>query len=197
MISKEELIEYSVANFTQFGSKRYSMDELASSLGISKKTIYKCFGSKEALVIACVQYLIEAYKSDIKDSIKSEEVDPITNIIIFYKKAFEHLQYYKPSFIFGLQKYYPKANLIFDDFRNEFVNEIIFSLLQKAQEQGILLPKVNVQLFCDLYFKRFEEIAFKNSNLIEKYSQADLLNHFIIFNLRGITTPEYQNPYFN
>lgn len=197
MISKEELIEYSVANFTQFGSKRYTMDELASSLGISKKTIYKCFGSKETLVIECIHYLIEAYKSDIKNSVESDDYDAITSIIILYKKAFEHIQYYKPSFIFGLQKYYPKANSVFDDFRNEFVNEIIFGLLKKAQQEGILLPKVNVQLCCDLYFKRFEEMAFKNSNLLDKYPHEELLLHFIIFNLRGITIPEYQNRYFS
>src|SRR5690606_33388855 len=44
--SRKFLLEHAIENFTKFGSKRFSMDELAQSLGISKKTIYKQFGSK-------------------------------------------------------------------------------------------------------------------------------------------------------
>lgn len=196
MISKASLIKCSATNFTKFGSKRYTLDELAASLGISKKTIYKYFKSKEELVVESVSYLIDSYKKDIKDTVESDELDPITCIILIYKKAFEHLKHYKPSFIFGLKKYYPKANQLFDTFRNEIVNHTVFNLLENAQQNGIINPNVNLSLFCELYFSRFEDIAFKNDTLIEKFSNEELLNHFIIFNLKGIAVDGYENSYF-
>ena len=37
MIDKCELIKTAIDSFTKFGSKRYTLDELATSVGISKK----------------------------------------------------------------------------------------------------------------------------------------------------------------
>ena len=196
MTSKQEVLKCSIANFTKFGSKRYSLDELARTLGISKKTIYKYFKSKEELVVESVFFLIEDFKNDIKGIVGSEQYDPITSIILIYKKAFEHLNNFKPSFIFGLKKYYPKANTIFDDFRDSIVNKTIYGLLKDAKDQGLIKPEVNLQLFCDLYFKRFEEVAFRNNNLIEMYTNEDLLNHFVVYNLQGIAVATYSNAYF-
>ena len=195
MASRQEVLECSVVNFTTFGSKRFTMDELAAHLGISKKTIYKHFSSKEDLVIASIQYLIDEYNQTLENLIKNEE-DPISCIILMYEKAFEKLKYFKPSFIFGLRKYYPAANKIFDDFRDYFVKVKVFNLLESAQQKGYLVHDVNLELFCDLYFKRFEEIAFTNNNLFEIYSNKELLNHFIIYSLRGIAKQSYMNPYF-
>ncbi|KFB01383.1 TetR family transcriptional regulator [Mangrovimonas yunxiaonensis] len=193
MTSKRDVLECSVSNFTKFGSKRFTMDELASELGISKKTIYKYFDSKEALVIASVQYLIDDYNQTLEAMLRGQD-DPIARIIIMYEKAFERLKYFKPSFIFGLRKYYPTANKVFDDFRDDFVRVRVYNLLKEAQESGILMAGVNLNLFCDLYFKRFEEIAFTNNNLFDIYPSNTLLNHTIIYSLRGITKPSYVFP---
>lgn len=195
MTIKSDVLKCSVTNFTKFGSKRFTMDELANELGISKKTIYKYFNSKEDLVVESVIFLIQSFKDDIKTIIVSQN-EPITSIILIYKKGFEHLKNFKPSFIFGLKKYYPKANTIFDDFRNNFTNTTIYNLLNEAKTSGIIKPEVNLNLFCDLYFKRFEEIAFKNNNLFEVYSNQELLNHLIIYNLKGIVVSNYKNSYF-
>ncbi len=195
MIGKEHIIEFAAEKFTQFGSKRFTMDELAALLGISKKTIYQYFSGKEDLVVASIQYLIDEYNETLEHLIKAEK-DPIITIILMYEKAFERLKYFKPSFVFGLKKYYPLANKVFDDFRNNFVKERVYSLLKAAKEKDILLDGVNLDLFCDLYFKRFEEVAFVRNNLFDVYSNKDLLNHFIVFSLRGITKPNYSNSYF-
>lgn len=188
MTTKQEVLECSVSNFTKFGSKRFTMDELASELGISKKTIYKFFDSKEDLVIQCVELLIRNYKEELNDI----GGDPITAIILIYQKAFQHVSHFKPSFIFGLKKYYPKANLIFDDFRDYLLNVVIFPYLVIAQTEGIIRPEVNLKLFCDLYFVRFEEIALKNNNFFDNYSNEELLDHFVVYNLRGITVEGYK-----
>ncbi|WP_418512537.1 TetR/AcrR family transcriptional regulator [Corallibacter sp.] len=195
MIGKEQIITFAAEKFTQFGSKRFTMDELAALLGISKKTIYKYFSSKEDLVTASIHHLIHEYKYALEHLIK-EEQDPIVSVILMYQKAFEHLKYFKPAFIFGLRKYYPCSNKVFDDFRDDFVKNRVYNLLKIAQEKELLVHGINLELFCDIYLKRFEEIALKKNNLFEIYSNKDLLNHFIVYSLRGITKPNYSNSYF-
>ncbi|MEZ4801339.1 MAG: TetR/AcrR family transcriptional regulator [Gelidibacter sp.] len=194
MTDKQDVLKCSVTNFTKFGSKRFTMDELANELGISKKTIYKYFESKEDLVAESVIFLIENFKDDIQTIVASQN-EPITSIILIYQKGFEHLKNFKPSFIFGLKKYYPKANTVFDDYRDSFTQTTIYNLLVEAKSAGIIKPEVNLNLFCELYFKRFEEIAFKNNNLFDIYSNHELLNHLIVYNLKGIVSEGYSNPY--
>ncbi|HIC31565.1 TetR/AcrR family transcriptional regulator [Mesoflavibacter sp. CH_XMU1404-2] len=195
MISKQELLEQSAEKFVKFGSRSFTMDELASELGISKKTIYHHFDSKDHLIYDSVGLLINNYTNNV-DQIVSKEKDPIICVILLYKTALEHLKNFKPSFIFGLQKYYPKAYSQFDQFRQNFIKITLFNLLQSAQNQNIIREEVNLHLFCDLYFKRFEEVALKNTSLIDKYSQEEILNHFVVYNLRGVTVSSYSNVYF-
>ncbi len=195
MITKQELLECSVVNFTTFGSKRFTMDELAQTLGISKKTIYKYYNSKEHLVSDSVVYLIEKIKHTISN-ITEQEPDPLVCIIEIHNIALTYLQHFTPSFIYGLKKYYPKANTIFDDFRSHVVNHIIYGLLQQAKTLNLIVNQVNVKLFCDLYFKRFEEFFLKHTSLSQNYSHHELLNHFVVFNLKGISVSGYSNSYF-
>ena len=61
MISKQELLEQSAEKFVKFGSRSFTMDELASELGISKKTIYHHFDSKDHLIYDSVGLLINNY----------------------------------------------------------------------------------------------------------------------------------------
>ena len=150
MITKKELLECAKANFTKFGSKRITLDELAKTLGISKKTIYVHFKNKEALVNKSVASLINDYKLDINDIVKNNANDDILTIILIYKRGFEYLRYFKPSFIFGLKKYYPKAYTIFDDFRKELAFSTILNLLKNAKEKGVILPNVNLKLVIEL-----------------------------------------------
>lgn len=196
MTTKSDLLECSILNFTQYGSKRFTLDELASSLGISKKTIYKYFDTKEDLVSQSLSYLLNKYLADIEGIVKDTTDDPLVKIILIYKKGFDYLKHFKPSFLFGIKKYYPKADKVFNDFSAQMVHGTILSLLTEAKEQGYLKDKVQIKLICDLYFLRIDNIAFKNDNLFDLYSNEVLLQHLIVFNLKGIVVEGYGNRFF-
>ena len=197
MITKKELLECAKANFTKFGSKRITLDELAKTLGISKKTIYVHFKNKETLVNKSVASLINDYKLDINDIVKNNANDDILTIILIYKRGFEYLRYFKPSFIFGLKKYYPKAYTTFNDFRKELAFSTILNLLKNAKEKGVILPNVNLKLVIELYFYKVESFAFSTDNLFAVYDSDIILKHLIVYNLKGLTTKQYSNYYYN
>ncbi|MDO6492367.1 MULTISPECIES: TetR/AcrR family transcriptional regulator [unclassified Cellulophaga] len=196
MITKKELLECAKASFTKFGSKRITLDELAKTLGISKKTIYVHFKNKETLVNKSVASLINDYKLDINEIVKNNTNDDILTIILIYKRGFEYLRYFKPSFIFGLKKYYPHAYTTFDNFRKELSYSTILNLLNSAKEKGLILPSVNVKLITELYFLRVESIAFSSNNLFTTYDSKTILDHLIVHNLKAITVDSYSNSYF-
>lgn len=196
MITKNELLQCAIAKFTQFGSKHVTLDDLAKELGISKKTIYTFFKNKEDLVASGVESILSEYKHDINRLINSNSSDPVLSVILIYKRGFEYLKYFKPSFIFGLEKYYPKANKLYIDFIEELNVDIILKLLIKAKEVGAIREDVNVELIVKLYFYRVDYLLFKKGNLFKIYNEEELFKHLVIYNLKGVATTTYSNSYF-
>ena len=54
---KETILEGTIGIFNEKGLK-FTMDDIAESLKISKKTIYKVFQNKEELFLAMVDYML-------------------------------------------------------------------------------------------------------------------------------------------
>ncbi|WP_299108870.1 TetR/AcrR family transcriptional regulator [uncultured Winogradskyella sp.] len=195
MITKAALLKCSIEQFTQFGSKHVTLDDLANELGISKKTIYSLFKNKEDLVTSSVESLINEFKEDINRVINSNGKDPILSVILIYQRGFEYLKYFKPSFLFGLEKYYPKANTLYHNFIEELSNSIVLDLLVKAKEAGSIRKDIDVELVVKLYFYRVDNLVFKRDSLFESYTEEALFKHLVIYNLKGIISSDYSNSY--
>jgi AcrR family transcriptional regulator len=196
MITKAQLLKCSIEQFTQYGSKHKTLDALASSLGVSKKTIYTFFDNKEDLVTCSLESLLNAYREYIKEILINNNKDPIFGVIFIYKRGFEYLKYFKPSFLFDLEKYYPRASTLFDPFIEELSIIIIYKMLKKAQEAGTIRTDVNLELIVKISFFKINNLVFKAHNLFEFYPKNELLEHLVIFNLKGIITRNYSNSYF-
>lgn len=102
---KERIIESSAKYINLYGVKRFTVDDIAKDLGISKRTIYKYFDSKDELVS-------EFISTSIKDNINNtlEVVNKEDTIIDKLNAALlSHHKYEMPLDILeGIQKYYPK-----------------------------------------------------------------------------------------
>ncbi|MDF0707070.1 TetR/AcrR family transcriptional regulator [Flagellimonas okinawensis] len=190
---RKDILVYAIENFTKFGSKRFSMDELASNLGISKKTLYRYFGSKEVLVRESLTYYFDKILADINKYIleNPNEEQPLTTVIYIYKQGLMTFQEINPSFLHGLNKYYPKAYQQYSQLKEDIVWNMVCPLLLKAQKLGQVRKNVNVELVCVLFLSRMEEIVYSKPNLFDDYSIHELLEHIIINNLRGILTLSY------
>ncbi len=51
---KDRIIETASEAFTAHGIKSITMDDIAASLGISKRTLYEVFRDKESLLTQCI-----------------------------------------------------------------------------------------------------------------------------------------------
>jgi len=56
---KQNIVEAAMKLFQMYGYNRISVDEIAASLRISKKTIYQHFASKEELLLAAVSAIVD------------------------------------------------------------------------------------------------------------------------------------------
>ncbi len=185
MNNREKLINVAKEKFIAFGSRHITMDEIAELLGISKKTIYTYFTSKEELIIESIKQLVVDFKTDITPLLDSD-VSPLTKVIAIYEVVFDYVVKFKPSFIFGLKKYYSKAYETYKNLTKNVVATDVMNLLEEAKKQGEIRLDVDLELFSKLYLTGLENRLFDADNLFEEYPKEVLLQYMIVNNLNAL-----------
>ena len=174
--------------FTKYGCKRVSMDDVAHALGISKKTLYTHFKTKDELVLESVAHLLQ--RTHLKMSnffeISDGHNDPFKRVIQIYRVGLKELRNLSPTFLFGLKKYYPEAFNFYNNFRQGIVWTYILDLLQEAKNEGQIKEGINLKLICELFLLRTDEIILPQSDFFDNYTTEELLEHLIIVPLQGI-----------
>ncbi|CAM3443403.1 TetR/AcrR family transcriptional regulator [Zobellia roscoffensis] len=192
MINKDQFLEFALSKFLKFGSKRFTIDDLAHELGISKKTIYKNFTGKEQIIKESLAAFLTKLRSNIYECVEKEKSDPILAVISIYRIGLDTLKSFNPTFLRSLKKYYPEVYKMFSDFRENEVSALVKDLLHSAQKKGHLRKDVNIKLTYELYYNRMEDILHAApNNFYKDFTLEELLNHLIINNIRGIATKSY------
>ena len=76
---RESILEGTLKAFNQKGLK-FTMDDLAGILGMSKKTIYTVFRDKESLFLAMVDYLFDSIKESERQVLENEKLSTLEKI---------------------------------------------------------------------------------------------------------------------
>ncbi len=187
--TRDELVIQSLTYFKKYGSKNVTMDDLATALAISKKTIYKYFDSKELLVKACVDYLWNHFEIQI-DEISQMKINPLTKIILLYDLGLLELKKMDSQFLFSLRRYYRRSMKVYEDFRHKLIFKTLLGFLDEAKTKGLIRQNVNLTLFCELNLLDFDEKIYK-FNLFDRFDNDEILEQLIKNRLRGIVQPEH------
>ncbi len=98
------------------GLKAVTMDALAAHAGVSKRTLYRYFPSKQVLVEALVDHILDSIFGEIEGMLKGPS-SPIEKIRIIIRSLTERAHILRPVIVTDLQRYYPSAWDRVDRFR--------------------------------------------------------------------------------
>lgn len=163
------------------------MDEIATELGMSKKTIYAHYSTKTKLVEATALHVFEMISSGIEE-IRKEKNDPIAEMYEIKNFACKHLKDEKSSPQFQLQKYYPR---IFDTIKTkqqQVMEDQIKANLIRGMADGIYREDLPVDFTSRIYFVGM--IGIKDRDLFPEsdYTTAELIEKHLEYHLRAIVT---------
>ena len=79
MVLRETILDGTMQVFNRKGLK-FTMDDVASELGMSKKTIYTVFRDKETLFLEMVDYCFDTIKESEKRVLEDESLDTVGKI---------------------------------------------------------------------------------------------------------------------
>ena len=131
------------------GVRAFTVENLASCLCMSKKTIYKFFPTKEALIDKIVSYRLSQIESKIQIVLDSDS-NPIHQFLgvmnIFYNSTAK----LKIEQIGELKNRYPKMWQRIETFRLNRKQDF-YSILRNAQVQGLVRKSLNIELISTMY----------------------------------------------
>lgn len=182
---KERIIQQASEMFSLHGVKRVSMDELASNLGISKRTIYGAFNSKEDVLRSCINSFQESKRQNISEIINNSE-----NIIHGYMQVIDYYKYTRlPESILweDIYKYYPEMYKCI--LKNAEKNRNYFKQLLK---EGIKDNYLREDLHFDGIVYMLDISTFMINSGIPSvrasYLRTDLIFNIMVNMLRGVST---------
>ena len=173
--------------FLNLGFKSVTMDDIATELGVSKKTIYTHFKNKTDLVETVTVSLFEMISEGI-NMICVLEKNPIQEIYDIKKFVMTHLKDEKSSPQYQLQKYYPKIYTTLKKKQFEVMNTCVVDNLTRGIVAGLYRETINVAFISRIYFHGM--IGIKDIELfpLQEFSMNSLMEFFLEYHLRGICT---------
>lgn len=143
--TKERILQQAHNMVMQYGIRSVSMDDIANSLGISKKTIYQYYADKDELVEIVVSNIIERNKG-ICESDRQDADNAIHEVFMAMDMMAEMFRAMNPSLLFDMQKYHPTAYNRFQNHKNEFLFNTIRSNLQRGIKEGLYREDLKIDL---------------------------------------------------
>jgi AcrR family transcriptional regulator len=184
---KNKIIEQAEHLFLQYGFRSVTMEDIAKSLGLSKKTLYQYFEDKDDIVVKATQYHLERELIEFQQlgQQATNAIEEIFNISVCFRK---NIHKTNPSVVYDLQKYYPKAWGLFLDYKDRVFKQNIIETIIRGQEEGFFRKEINSDMLAVL---RMEQIQMSFDPKIfpsEKYDFKEVQNQFIDHFIQGLLT---------
>ena len=174
----------------QYGIRSVSMDDIATALGISKKTIYQYFSDKDELVAAVVQDLIQ-YNQQCCTNDRSIAKDAVHEVFLAMQMMQEMFENMNPSILYDLEKFHPGAFALFREHKYNF----LYQVLKENFERGIreelfrddLVIEVMIKTRLECMMLAFNQQIFPKNKFRLVDVETQLTEHYLfgIASLKG------------
>lgn len=182
---KERILERAGAKFYQYGIKNVSMNDLSSSLGISKRTLYENFVDKEDILRQYLENIRDKNVAKITELVNKSA--NIIEVFIYFIDRQQKVEMPSVKFYQDIEKYYP-------DIHQEILNhmESNKTYMKNALKQGIKDGYIREGLNVEVAAFLVEESnhTYLRASYIKKptFSFQDLFFTMMINFIRGIST---------
>jgi AcrR family transcriptional regulator len=155
---RERILTFAHDKFLAVGFSKVTLDEMAEELGISKKTFYKYFDSKEELLRECMRLRMQKLAKEIEVIVNGNApfADKLTGVLMVIGKQVTKLN--KNAQI-DMQKVSPAVWKEIETFRRENIFSKIGKMIIQAREEKVFRPEVNEQLLLLMIFNCVQGIV--------------------------------------
>ena len=150
---RSKIIKTSGEMFFRLGIRSVAIDDICREMGMSKKTFYVYFQSKDELVAQLLQANLDYMESKMKELLDMEDFTQLLKTFLKRQEAEKKDVRRVPQLVFDLKKYYPRQFAQFQHKCFETQKHFIKLYLEQGIEAGLVRANLNIELTAVLFAK--------------------------------------------
>jgi TetR/AcrR family transcriptional regulator, cholesterol catabolism regulator len=183
------ILQRSEAMFMRYGIKSVTMDDLARELGMSKKTLYQYFETKEELIDQIIEQHIVKEQCMIEE-VHAKSMNAIDEMIHVAQHVLNELRQVAPTATYDLQKYYRAS---FDKLQARFQVQIFNTIkenLERGIKEGLYRKTINTDIIARFYNMLSLTLIDEERFPSNKFPKEKMYLDFLDYHLHGIASPK-------
>lgn len=163
---------------------RFTMADMAKQCGISTKTIYEWYSSKEELIRDMVEQAIEEIKEREQAILKNQTLSTMDKLKALLVLLPQDFQFFDIKRLYELQRYYSEVWETLNSFMEEQWDGVA-RIIAEGQTEG-LLGNFNTTLFVQMYIGGLNRLMEHASGNYAGLTLRDALDEMVDIMLNGI-----------
>ena len=182
---RERAIETTSEIVLRCGNLSVRMDDVAHELSVSKRTLYEIFGSKEELLLECMNRHIARMSKMLEEEIGREE-DVLTVFLKHLEVLINESRERDHNKFEDMDKY-PKLKKVFHEHLADMARRMR-SFMELGVKQGVFRDDLNM----DVLMKAFSAMGTMANKEADKneFRYDELIDGTLVVLLRGIAAPK-------
>ena len=190
MTQQEKIVDHVSQMILSLGVKSVRMDDVANSLGMSKRTLYELFGDKEELLSQSIVHMMERRCKNISEQVR--DCDNMLEVLMKSIKIFTNsgqVSDMEKRLTANLKKFYPAVYEKVQRIHSEWGVQGLQYALDRCLAGGYLDPSVDVELMARLFFTSTGVLMSDNDVILpEGVSREEAFGAMVVNFLRGLST---------
>ncbi len=180
---KERILDAALGEFVEKGIKAVKMDDIATGLSISKRTLYELYANKEDLLLECVK---KSHKEKMAKAQRDSACHKNVMDVLIYeiRSKMADIRETNPLFFSDMQSY-PK---LLEYFRQEKeANSAQFvSFMKRGADEGFFCKNLDYEFL--VHFIEEQNNIIMSQQLYKQYSMKVVFFNIMYLSIRGLCT---------
>jgi AcrR family transcriptional regulator len=181
------IIQVAERIFLRSGFSRVSMDDLARELGMSKKTLYAHFPTKDTLVVAMIECRMEVIEAGLKAVVESTKSfsEKFRDMAQFIQLRVSEVS---PAFLEDIRRFSPSGFEVVERFRARVIPLCFGRIIDEGIKEGYIEESVPRELLLRMVVLSIQGIVRPEVVMELKIHPANALDHILGIVFNGILT---------
>lgn len=185
---KERILTITTQQTMQVGVSSTTMDNIARSCGISKRTLYELFPDKLTLLTEAMRFSIGKQREKLNELIEKSD-NTLNALLSIYSHIRDQVSHTAQVMIDDIRRLYPS---LYQEYLNEhFQNNRNFAqILKEGQKQGFIRKNADIDVAISGFSIIMLNIKRNNPIAISQFNTKQILDETFITLIRGLASQE-------
>lgn len=178
------ILEHARLRILQSGIRIFTIEQLASDLKISKRTVYKIFPSKEEFVEAVLLFHFEELFFKVQQ-LPDHPEDPLKQILLTLNIILQQISLVTASTMYEVKLYFPQVWQQVENFQSGVVKNLLNGF-KKARQMGLIRKGLKLDFITGLIMQIVQSVFQPEFFINHSYTIPDMVRMFIDLIMNGM-----------